>query len=326
MAPTTPYSQSGAGGNQSQLAMGSAHKRHGVDTGLSQGAGMSAEELALRQHFVQPQGGEDYTGTSQRALTNDRRAELTRAGVPYYYNQYDGLPVPYSAPSAAKEHFILKDAIRKNAGDDNLAKGVIRTDPITEDEVQYLKSMKDQAELAKFDEYVETLVDPRQPGNMKWLMEIYPDYVNRRLQQAHTDYEYAMRNQMIDSWGINTFDDLHFKYMVDQGKLSGPALKSDSPSVDASYTPGWLSPFNFQSPEKGAATLHLPFASAKHGRRPQNFGGDRNSWSISREGRPLGSGNTESQLAAGMYGKGPGGFDGESGLYTSTLGGNLMLA
>ena len=51
---------------------------------------------------------------------------------------------------------------------------------------------------------------------MKFLMEVYPEYVNRRLQQAHADYEYALRNQMIDSWGINTFDDLYFKYMVEK--------------------------------------------------------------------------------------------------------------
>ena len=60
-------------------------------------------------------------------------------------------------------------------------------------------------------------MDPRKPGNLKWLMEVYPDYVSRRIGQVHTDYEFALRNQMIDSWGINTFDDLHFKYLVDQG-------------------------------------------------------------------------------------------------------------
>lgn len=52
-------------------------------------------------------------------------------------------------------------------------------------------------------------------------IEIYPDFVTRRIQQVNTDYEYALRNQMIDSWGINTFDDLHFKYLVDQGKIKG---------------------------------------------------------------------------------------------------------
>ena len=173
----------------------------------------------------------------------------------------------------------------------------IRTDPISDTEVAYLKSMRDMAELAKFDDYVESFIDPRQPGNMKWLMEIYPDYVNRRLQQAHTDYEFALRNQMIDSWGINTFDDLHFKYLVDQGKIVGPALRQTVGNVDDRYTPGWLSPFNFQSPNKGDPTLALPFSSAQYGKRPPAEG----AWTISRENRPLGYGNDEDSLAAGMY-------------------------
>ena len=104
---------------------------------------------------------------------------------------------------------------------------MIRTDPISDEEVSYLQAMKDQSELADFDRYVNSLVDPRKPGNLKWLMEIYPEFVNRRLSQVHTDYEYALRNQLIDSWGINTFDDLHFKYLVDQGKVKGPHLQAD---------------------------------------------------------------------------------------------------
>ena len=52
---------------------------------------------------------------------------------------------------------------------------ISQTRAIGEDEVSYLKSMKDQAELAKFDDYVETYIDPRQPGNMKWLMTKRPE-------------------------------------------------------------------------------------------------------------------------------------------------------
>ena len=104
------------------------------------------------------------------------------------------------------------------------SKGVLRTDPITEQEVEYLKTMEEQAELADFDRYVQTLINPRKPGNMKFLMEIYPQFVERRIQQAHTDYSYAIRKQMIDQWGVNTFDDLHFLYLMDQGKVGGPAL------------------------------------------------------------------------------------------------------
>mgnify|MGYP003309130422 CR=1 FL=1 len=163
-----------------------------------------------------------------------------------------------------------------------------------ETEVAYLKAMKDQAELKKFDEYVESFIDPRKPGNMKWLMEVYPDYVNRRLQQAHTDYEYALRNQMIDCWGINTFDDLHFKYLVDQKKISGPQLATNRAAIDASYTPGWLSPYNFQSPKFEPDRLYLPYSSAQHGRRYPDA-------HIDRSRRMFGNGNTDQQLAAGMY-------------------------
>jgi hypothetical protein len=112
-----------------------------------------------------------------------------------------------------------RQAIRQAAGGEALGENVIRTDPISDEEVSYLQAMKDQSELADFDKYVNSLVDPRKPGNLKWLMEIYPEFVNRRLSQVHTDYEYALRNQLIDSWGINTFDDLHFKYLVDQNKI-----------------------------------------------------------------------------------------------------------
>ena len=272
----------------------------GPDLGRQFGAELSARELNARQHNVP---------ASQPTDPNQRRDRMTAAAtagdpMPYYYNNYDGLPVPYAAPSEQKENFMLRSAVRDAAAaevqkraDANKPPGLLRVDPITDEEVSYLKSMKDQAELAKFDDYVESFIDPRMPGNMKWLMEIYPDYVNRRLQQAHTDYEFALRNQMIDSWGINTFDDLHFKYMVDQGKILGPSLKQPVQAIDSTYTPGWLSPYNFQSPRKTRGRMYFPFASAQSGRKPDNA---RN-WSMDRAGRPLGRGNTEQELARGMY-------------------------
>ena len=140
---------------------------------------------------------------------------------------------------------------------------MIRTDPISDEEVSYLQAMKDQSELADFDRYVNSLVDPRKPGNLKWLMEIYPEFVNRRLSQVHTDYEYALRNQLIDSWGINTFDDLHFKYLVDQGKVKGPHLQADLIDQEQGYSAGYLSPFQFKNVRY--AGVRLPFASARFG-------------------------------------------------------------
>lgn len=286
------------------MGMSAKNARAGEpDLGQGMGSNLYDRELQARKHYVVPSN--DYDGVNQvedrRTLIPAAAGRNGRSELPHWYNNYDGLPVPYSAPSEQKDRFLLESAVRKAAGreiaESDAKDGVIRTAPITETEIQYLKSMKDQAELAKFDDYVESFIDPRQPGNMKWLMEVYPDYVSRRLQQAHTDYEFALRNQMIDSWGINTFDDLHFKYLVDQGKITGPRLLNRRPPVDSSYTPGWLSPYNFQSPNKDSTKMALPYASAGHGRRPVNPA----DWTMERENRPLGKGNTELALAEGMY-------------------------
>jgi len=299
--PEVQPAMTGHGGSINRtMTMGSAHDRAGApDLGQGVGQMLSSRELANRQHYVTPSTPAD---PENRNATDEGR-RLAAAGVPSYYNNYSGLPVPYAAPSALKEKMMMRSAIREAAGKENRDdSGVVRTDPITDEEVTYLKSMRDQAELAKFDEYVEKFIDPRQPGNMRFLMEVYPDYVERRLQQAHTDHEFALRNELIDCWGINTFDDLHFKYLVDQGKVQGPTLqRQGNANANANYTPGWLSFYNFQTNKEAGNNLRLPFASAKTGRRPA--GNDPNRWNVSREGQPLGTGNNLQDLAHGMYGQ-----------------------
>ena len=198
-----------------------------------------------------------------------------------------------STPGSPGRH---RDGIN-NSNAAGAPQAVQRTDPITDEEVQYLKYMEDTSELAKFDQYVESFIDPRQPGSMKFLMEVYPEYVNRRLQQAHADYEYALRNQMIDSWGINTFDDLYFKYMVDQGKLTGPQLIRPGKRLADKFAPGILTYMAFATKFDNQDVLHLPFDSAKTGRRP-NF---PTGWRVSRAGQPLSEGGTRQDMANAMY-------------------------
>jgi hypothetical protein len=176
---------------------------------------------------------------------------------------------------------------------------VVRVDNIGDDEVAYLSAMKSQGELADFDRYVNSMIDPRQPGNLKWLMEIYPQFVDRRIKQVHTDYEFALRNQLIDSWGVNTFDDLHFKYLVDQGKIEGPELRRNPDEfADDKYAAGFLSPAKWLGAgDNRQPGLRLPFASAKTGKKPT--GGAR-MWELNNENQPLGTGRTTAELGVGM--------------------------
>jgi hypothetical protein len=212
------------------------------------------------------------------------RKDLQSANAPEWYNYSGMLPAKYDIPTPQKERLVARAAVREAAAAAGSA-AVPRPDPITDEEVDYVQSMRRQAELVDFDRYVNTLVDPHKPGNLKWLMEVYPEYVHRRIAQVHDDYDFALRNQMIDSWGINTFDDLHFKYLVDQGKIQGPKL-AQMKSPSQGYTLGWLAPNN--SWIVGGAVkrdgLKLPFASSNFGPKPA-VGPQQ--WQASDKGQPL---------------------------------------
>ena len=266
------------------------------DTGLAMGAGLVDAELAARTHYAAP------TVPGPQAAPGD----MGDAAANYHFGE--ALPVKYDVPSAAKERMQARQEVRRAAGMAGGAPGVMRTDPISDEEVNYLQAMKDQAELGDFDRYVNSLIDPRKPGNLKWLMEIYPEYVNRRIQQVHTDYEFALRNQMIDSWGINTFDDLHFKYLVDQGKVDGPRLGRHA-NLHDQYAPGLLSPWSFRANgDNREDKLKLPFASAQFGARPTLPGeavtrATRDRWALPDDRQPMSQvdGRRTARMAEEMF-------------------------
>ena len=259
-----------------------------ADTGRSFGQQLSGAELAQRTKYAPPGNAEP-----ERLLYGQ---SADPAKYPSHVNFDASQPVKYDVPSEYKENFQNKAALRKAISDETGP--VMRVDTIGQDEVDYLAAMKSQGELADFDRYVNSMIDPRQPGNLKWLMEIYPQFVDRRIRQVHTDYEFALRNQLIDSWGVNTFDDLHFKYLVDQGKIDGPSLKrEDNQFADDQYANGFLSPARWLGAGDNRTTgLRLPFASAKTGKMPDN----PEQWELNNANQPLGRNRRTTDLARGM--------------------------
>jgi hypothetical protein len=98
---------------------------------------------------------------------------------------------------------------------------------------------------------------------------VYPDFVYRRVKQIHDDHQYALKNSLIDGLGLNTFEDLFFKYNVDQGIIKGPMLRRTSQASD-SYTPGSMSFLNTNAAADRAA---LPYNSATYGNQPDQRSG-----------------------------------------------------
>jgi len=246
-------------------------------------------------------------GLKQRYTTPttfpDKAAEITGDGLPrgQYNTQQAPAPVKYNVPGPQQQYMRNREEIRKSAGQGLSRTGnVICTDPITDQEVAYLQKMKDQAEVADFDVYVNSLINPRKPGELQWLMSVYPDFVQRRIEQVHQDYEFALRNQMIDMWGINTKDDLIFKYLVDQKKVDGPRLGRHKPLSDT-YASGALSPFVniFSGDSKVPGELYAPFLSARDGAQPGIDG-----WKFTSATNPFSAGRNTQDMAQAMYNTG----------------------
>jgi hypothetical protein len=184
------------------------------------------------------------------------------------YNPDPAMPAKYSTPSEYKDRLAVKNELideLNNKGVPGSGGGVMRTAPITDDEINFVRQTDAETRLEEFDAYVQTLIDPRKPGNLQWLMEVYPDFVERRVTQIHDDHQYALKNALIDGFGVNSFNDLFFKYNVDQGIIGGPMLKREE-NASNSYQPGSMSflPSNDDRPA-------LPYSSASYGHAPNPY-------------------------------------------------------
>lgn len=258
--PFPNYAGAGSGGS-AMATYNSASMNN--DVGQAQARSLGANELQKLADFAPPGRG------AREILRNDALEPGSALGDGTYPRDYylgEQPPAKVAVPTPQKERLMARAAVRDAARNEvGAGAAVPRTDPISEEEVDYVMAMKDQAELADFDRWVSKLVNPRAPGELAWLRSVYPEYQQRRLSQAHADYQFAIRSQMIDQWGCQSFDDLVFLYMRDQGKIKGPQLTNLVEAGNA-YQPGFLNIFNAKA--QPSNRLRMPFASAQWGARP----------------------------------------------------------
>ena len=236
----------------------------------AQAGNQAAQEQALRIHHSRPTVFEG--AVLEPGSGNERR-----------YNEDPAMPAKHSTPSEYKDRLAVKNDLIAELNRDGAAgggQGVMRTAPITEDEINFVRQTEAEKRLEEFDAYVQTLIDPRKPGNLQWLMEVYPDFVERRVKQIHDDHQYAMKNALIDGFGVNSFNDLFFKYNVDQGIIGGPMLRREENAAQF-YQPGSMSfiPSAHDRPalpySSAASYGHAPRPYANYLRVPHRMGGDK---------------------------------------------------
>ena len=176
-----PYS---ASNNANAAGMASAHGPPVSHTPDGAAQALEAQTKAYQGRYAKPIGGDNYA-----EVDATKKTALQSANLPSNYNLAPAPPVKYTQDSAAKEHFRDKETIIAGI---NSAEGtdaqVQRVVQVGEAEVELMREARRTAELANFDRYVYSLVDPRQPGSLKWLNEVYPEFVSRRIEQVQTDY------------------------------------------------------------------------------------------------------------------------------------------
>ena len=152
-----------AGLDAAPAGMPSISGSNGTRTNPTMGVQNAARSLELQQQYVTP-SFQDAAYQPHDYMRSDAGPGARPSTLPNWYP--DGtsqLPVSYVGPSAAKDNMARRQAIRQGINNSVMAgvaaPGVQRTDPITDEEVQYLKYMEDTSELAKFDKFVESFID-----------------------------------------------------------------------------------------------------------------------------------------------------------------------
>lgn len=264
---------------------------HRTDTGAATAEQLDQTRMALKQAYAPPVRFENQLPASADNTEN------IPANLQSRYNFDAPFPMKYDMPSLAKENLVAREALRRQAPGPEDGKGVQLMDTISQDEVEYLKGMEKQAKLADYDRYVSSFIDTRQPGQLKFLYEQYPDMVHRQIAQVQQDFDYAMRLKLISMYGIQDKSDMDFLYAVDQGHIEGPTLQRPARMMDSMYKAGFLSPFaKYQQRAPGG--LKLPFANASEGFNEESAGV---SMSLQDGLQPLSSGRDIDQMAKAYW-------------------------
>ena len=125
---------------------------NGTRTEPTMGTQNAARALELNQTYVTPSYA-DGQYQPNRYINSDRGGTRPSTLPTWYPEGTSQLPVSYVGPSAAKDNLARRQAIREGINASVAAggglPGVQRTDPVTDEEVQYLKYMEDTSELAK---------------------------------------------------------------------------------------------------------------------------------------------------------------------------------
>lgn len=203
--------------------------------------------LAAEMDMVRDQPAEVLqTGTGDNPLPNAR----DMPGYYYSTNTADDTMMRYRIAAAAGDGKLNPDtaeALRlpKHMTGDPAAMELLRNFKVnlTQKDIDFFEDRFKAAEQVRFDDWLTQVVDISDPGESRWLQDLYPEFWNKREKfiDDHINAEAALAK--IRLRGIKNLADLKLIYAMETGRWS-PAtapLWSHSPAGGENFRHGWLS-------------------------------------------------------------------------------------
>ena len=142
------------------------------------------------------------------------------------------------------------------------------TTQLSDKDVDYMISIKEQLERAKYNKYLANLYDASSPAERRWFTKLYPEFVQIRKQMIDEEAELQKKIAYLTITGIQTREDAMFWFGLQQsGRMpTGKALyEADAyTSIDSAntYKPGIFAPTymkkQVQKLQEIAKSLHFP--------------------------------------------------------------------
>ncbi len=172
-----------------------------------------------------------------------RQTQATSAeSIPGYYHSVDSTADTYAAYRASAAGVGVDNtpsgaALYPEVAPTALGSGYQVS--LTDKDIAYFEKTRQENLQAEYDDWVTYNIDLSNPGEARWLQQMYPEFWARREKYLDDKINVEARAAKIRLRGIKDQSDLKFLFAADKGYLTLPSSPAFA-SVQNEYVAGWF--------------------------------------------------------------------------------------
>lgn len=156
----------------------------------------------------------------------------------------DMVPGIYAYPDAKRERFLMKQQLKETKA---LAppegSGQTLTWTPDKEDVDVMMDLEQARRTFEYHRWIESLMDIRLPGNLRWLQENAPDFLQYKMNALNTALKMFEQEAKIKMLGIQSEEDLQYAFMKSNDMLrDGREMNDQNRYVRGFFNPGYNVP------------------------------------------------------------------------------------